>query len=110
MSSPRLLDYDHLTGIKYEFIAGEGDEFHIRQSQDVQPFIDANKARQATGKDYWRSGGDDWRHEATIPLTVQMLWLEKYGIKVWDPAHQKDVIKKLNDAEWKYLKTAEIII
>ncbi len=109
MSSPRLLDYDPLTGIKTEFIDGEGETFHIRQSQDVQPFIDANKRAHATGKEYWRSGGD-WRHEATIPLTVQMIWLEKYGIQVWNPEHQKDVVKRLNDPEWKYLKTAEIII
>ena len=105
----RLLDYDPLTGIKYEFIDGEGDSFHIRETQDVQPFIDHNKRLQNTGKDYWRAGGD-WRHEATIPLGVQMEWLTKYGIEVWNPDHQKAVVKKLNDPEWKYLKTAEIII
>lgn len=109
MSDVRLLDYDHLSGIKYEFIDGEGDNFHVRQVQDVQPYIDANKRRQNTGKEYWKAGGD-WRHEATIPLTVQMEWLNKYGIEVWNPDHKDAVVKKLNDPDWRYLKTAEIII
>lgn len=109
MTMKRLLDYDELTGIRYEFIDGEGDDFHIRQTQDVQCFIDHNKRLQNTGKDYWKAGGD-WRHEATIPLGVQYEWLSRYGIEVWNPEHKDAVVKKLNDPEWKYLKTSEIII
>lgn len=108
MSSKRFFDHDELTGITSYFHDLPGDGFAIQSVQDVQPFIDLNKAK-ACNRDYWKAGGD-FRHEATIPIGVQHLWLEKYGIEVWNPEHMPDVVKKLNDGEWKYLKCAEIII
>lgn len=104
----RLLDFDPLTGITEVFEATE-DGFNIHTSQDVQPFIDANKYAQSLGRDAWRKQGD-WRLEATIPIGVQYQWLTKYGIDVLNPDHKDAVVKKLNDPDWKYLKTAEIII
>ena len=105
----RFFDYDPLTGIETTFAGGDGAEFSLISTQDVQPFIEHNKRLQNTGKDYWRAGGD-WRHEATIPIGVQFEWKQKYGIEVWNPEHGKAVVKKLNDPDWRYLKTAEIII
>ena len=104
----RLFDYDPYTGIKEVFEATD-DGFLIHTTQDVEPFIEHNKKLQGSGKDYWKSGGE-WRHEATIPIGVQYHWLTKYGIDVWDPNHKDAVTKLLNDPDWRYLKTAEIII
>lgn len=84
MSNETFFDYDPLTGITETFIDLGGDDFAIRQTQDVSAFIDANKAKQnydADGKAYWRAGGD-FRHEATIPIGVQMDWLTRYGVDV----------------------------
>ena len=110
--SERFFDHDPLTGITETFIDLGGDDFAIRQTQDVTPFIELNKAKQnydADGKAYWRAGGD-FRHEATIPVGVQMEWLTKYGVDVYNPDHLKKVTKLLNDSEYRYLKTANILI
>jgi len=111
MSDTRFFDYDPLTGVKEEFIDLGGDDFAIRSTQDVQPFLDATKYCRSigNGKDYWRAGGD-LRHEATIPIGVQYEWLTKYGVDVYNPDHWPKVNKLLNDPEWKYLKVGEIII
>jgi len=109
--SERPFDFDPLTGITETFIDLGGDDFAVRQVQDVTPFIEANKAKQnyGNGRDYWKAGGD-FRHEATIPIGVQMDWLTRYGIDVYNPDHMKGVTRLLNDPEYRYLKTAEIII
>jgi hypothetical protein len=108
MSSERFFDYDPLTGITETFVETDNG-FAIKHSQDVTPFIELNKAKQSSGKDYWRAGGD-LRHEATIPMGVQYEWLTKYGVDVYNPDHTEGVVKLLNNPEWRYLKTAEIII
>lgn len=106
----RLLDHDELTGVATWFVGDDDPEtFHTIITQDVEPFIERNKALQNTGREYWKAGGD-FRHEATIPVGVQMKWLTEKGVDVYNPDHQKAVIKLLNDPEWRYLKTAEIII
>lgn len=109
MSGERVLDHDPLTGITEYFVPGEGDSFSTRRVQDATPFVDRNKAMQGMGRSHWKGQGD-FRLEASIPIGVQYTWLEKYGLEVWNPDHLPDVIKKLNDPEWKYLKCAEIII
>ena len=108
----RFLDHDPLTGITSWFVDGDGDDdFHIVTTQDVEPFLEATKQVRniGNGKDYWRAGGD-MRHEATVPIGVQMEWLTKYGVDVLNPDHLDGVTKLLNDPEWRYLKTADIII
>lgn len=107
--SKRLFDYDPLTGITEYFEDLGGDKFAIHTTQNVDPFIEANKQKQNTGKEYWKAGGD-MRHEATVPIGVQYEWMTKYGIDVYNPDHLKGVTRLLNDPEWRYLKTAEIII
>lgn len=105
----RILDYDPMTGITEYFIPGEGDSFSTRIVQDVEPMLARNKAMQNEGKAHWRGQGD-FRLEASIPIGVQYEWKRRYGIEVWNPDHLKDVVKRLNDPEWRYLKCAEIVI
>jgi hypothetical protein len=106
-------DFDPLTGSKSWFIDGEGDDFQILTETDVQPVIDRNKSLQnyggGDGKDYWRAG-DNMRHEASIPIGVQMEWMTKHGVDVMNPAHMDGVVKLLNDPEYRYLKTANVRI
>lgn len=109
MTGKRLLDYDPLTGISEWFVPGDGESFSTISTQDVEPFLNRNKAMQNEGRAHWKGQGD-FRLEASIPIGVQYAWKEKYGIEVWNHEHLPDVIKKLNDPEWKYLKCAEIII
>lgn len=105
----RLLDRDPTTGIEDWFEDLGKDGFAVHTRHDVTANLEANKYVRDMGKEHWKAGGD-FRLEASIPIGVQYLWKQRFGIEAWNPEHQADVVKKLNDPEWKYLKCAEIII
>lgn len=85
------------------------DGFALHYRQDVEPILDLNKAKQTAGRAYYAADNEMWR-VASIPVTVQMKWLIEDGIDVHNEDHWPRVQKKLNDPDWRYLKTAEIII
>lgn len=106
----RLLDHTPETGVTEWFLGSEdGKSFQIVTEQDAQPHIEMNKIKQGYGREYYAKDDDMWR-VASIPIGIIMKWLVEDGIDVYNPHHADAVKKKLNDPEWKYLKTAEIII
>jgi len=112
----RILDYDEYTGIITWFHGDDDpDTFHTSTTQDVEPFVEANKARQnydGDGKGYWRSGGD-FRHEATVPMNILMQWAEMDGIpadKVFSSEFTERIVRRLNDPEWRAFKTGNFRI
>jgi hypothetical protein len=44
-------------------------------------------------------------HYASIPTGLQMKWLIEEGLDVYDDNHWPRILRKLNDPEYKYLKT-----
>lgn len=81
----------------------------VEYSEDVQPHLDHNKALQAADDIHVRRKQDMW-HVAHIPTTVIYKWMKEDGIDVYNPEHDAAVNAKLNSNEWRYLKTAEIIL
>ena len=107
--SRRLLEYDAERGLRIDFEA-DGENFHLHYTQDVEPLIDMNKAKQSAGRDYYARDPDMWK-VASIPIVVQYEWARRYGITdVTKPEYQHLLRRLLNDPEWRYLKTAEVII
>ena len=53
---------------------------------------------------------NEFRHVADIPITIQMDWLTKHGVDVWNQDHWPAVRRLLNDPDYRWLKTKEIII
>ena len=105
----RLLDYDPLTGTREVFEATE-DGFHVHTTQDVEPILEMNKYKQSLGRAYYANDKDMWR-VASIPMIVQHKWLVEHGIRdVTAPEYWPKVRTLLNSSDWRYLKTAEIII
>lgn len=104
-----LFDYDPLTGMRITYEDTEDGGFLLHYSQDAEPVLDANARKRGLGRAYYAADPDMWR-VASIPIGVQMEWLTKYGIDVYNPEHEKAVVKLLNDPDWRYLKTGEIII
>jgi len=100
----RLLDYDPLTGITQYFHYDETDgKWGIESVQDVEPFLDRNKARQ-NDENYSKNGiKNDFWHVAHIPNVVIERWLRE-GIDVYNKDHIKKVRAKLNDPDYRYLK------
>ena len=104
----RLLEYDAERGLRIDFIA-DGDKYHLKYTQDVEPLLDLNKAKQTAGREYYAADDDMWK-VASVPVTVQYEWMRRYGCDPLKPENHKFLAKLLNDPEWRYLKTAEIIL
>lgn len=105
----RLLDYDPETGVR-EVFESTDDGFMIHTTQDVEPIIDANKAKQSLGKWGGARPGSEFRQVAEIPIGIQYEWLTKYGVDLYNRDHWSGVKRLLNSSDYRYLKCAEIII
>ena len=75
----------------------------------AEPILDLNHAKRSMGRAYYAEDPDLHR-VASVPLGVAYQWLAKYGVEAWNPDHIDRVKRLLNDPEWRYLKTAEVII
>lgn len=110
----RLLDRDPYTGITTWFhkdpVTGT---IAIEEIQDVDPILEKNKTIQNLGSggamgltDYSRKGiKNGFWHAASIPTTLIQKWLLEEGINVFKQEDWPRVKRKLNDPEYKYLRT-----
>lgn len=87
---------------KFHYRASD-DTTIIERVQDVQPYLDRNKADQAANVQGARRS-KELRRVASIPLVVVEQWL-KEGIDVFNPAHAVKVKRRLQDPEYRYLRT-----
>lgn len=100
----RLLDFDPLTRESVYFEMN-GNELILHHEQDISHILEANKMMQ-NEPEYTKAGiKKDWWHFARIPNTVAYKWLKEEGIDIWNRNHKKKVFQKLNDPEYRYLKT-----
>jgi len=104
----RLFDFDPETGIRIDF-EDTDDGFQLHYSQDAEPIIEENKRKQAAGRDYYARDDDMWR-VASIPILIQYKWLTEHGVDVMNQDHWPKVRQLLNSSDYRYLKTAEVII
>jgi len=104
-----FLDFDPLTGTIERFHFDEAArKFTItRHPRDVEPIIDRNK-RLSFATDGKTPGGGI--HVASIPIEVQMLWLQKHGVRLWDKNHWPGVKRLLNSDEYRYLRINHMIL
>lgn len=71
---------------------------------DVAPILERNK-RMATANDGWSRSGE-LRRVASIPFALIHKWLVEEGWNALDPACADTLRRKLNDPEWRHLRTA----
>lgn len=107
--SRRLLEYDASRGLRIDYEDMKDGTFALHYSQDVEPLLDENKAKQSAGREYYAADSEMWR-VASVPVTVQYEWIKRYGVDPLKPEHQGLLKRLLNSNEWRYLKTAEVII
>ena len=101
----RLLDFDPMTGmVTYHDYDALSDETTVSYEQDCQPFIEANKVLQNLPEGYV-SNAREFRRAASIPNAIIMKWRTEEGIDVLDPADWSAVRRKLNDPDWRHLRT-----
>jgi len=104
----RLFDYDPETGMRIDF-EDTAEGFNLHYSQDAAPILEENKKKQSAGRAYYAQDKEMWR-VASIPIGVQYKWLTEHGIDVMNQDHWPKVRQLLNSSEYRYLKTAEVII
>ena len=105
--SRRLLDHDPES--KQSIYHSYDD--HTRTTtletvQDVEPWLEANKAL-ANDPSYKQQGmKTGWWHVATIPIGVQYKWMKDHGVDLFNKDHQSGVKRLLNDPDYRYLRSS----
>jgi hypothetical protein len=101
----RLLDYDPLSREAVYFELDQDGIATLHQTQDFSHIIEANKMMQ-NDDDYTKKGiKADWWHYARIPNNLAFKWLKEEGIDIFNKDHKKKVFQKLNDPDYRFLKT-----
>lgn len=77
----------------------------VERVQDVEPFLDANKADYNSGRSGY-TPSRAMKHVASIPPIVAELWMNRYGVDVFNKDHAGAVRRLLNSNEWRYLRTS----
>ena len=104
----RLLDYDPLNGVSCYFeYEPSSDRMVLTHEQDVGKIIDSNKQSANDQEKTKRGIKNDWWKYASVPVVVQMEWLNKYGVDMNNKDHMPRVFKLLNSPDYKYLKTTD---
>lgn len=89
--------------VEHEVDPGTGRVVH-RTSQDVEPILELNQKLYNLEDRGWSQSGE-WRRAASIPLVVAEQWMRE-GVNVFKREHWPAVARKLNDPEWRKLRTA----
>jgi alpha-galactosidase len=82
----------------------------VERVQDCEPILDRNAALRSMGQA--SLGTETWgRHVASIPCVIMERWLNEElergntTIKMFGPEMDKLVQRKLQDPDWKWLRT-----
>lgn len=101
----RLLDQDGGTLTYFGMDEGSGD-ITITTEQDVSGFLDHMKRMRETSSERWDKGvKEEWVHYASIPNVV-IMQLKAKGIDVFNPDHEKAVLREINSS-YPYLKVVD---
>lgn len=81
------------------------DILTIHNYQDCEPTIKLNKELYNKG-DGGYGPTREWRRAASIPNIILEKWLLEENIKWWDSEDTPKMMAKLDDPEYRYLRTA----
>lgn len=108
MGSRVIFDHDAATGTSTYFEGDGNGGFTLHTVADCAPVLDANKSLSAgNGREHWKG---DFRKEASIPAVILHKWLVEDEIQFWTEEGKERIVRKLNDPDWAYLKTADVMI
>lgn len=83
------------------------DSLVVKNSQDCTAILENNKRlhRQA-GEDGGYGPTREWKRAASVPLIIAEKWLREDGIRFWDSEDSDAFLRKLDDPENLFLRTA----
>jgi hypothetical protein len=96
-----------MSGVQVRFHKdSNGKDLAIEHVQDVEPILEHNKLLRGEEQH------SDWgRHVARIPNVIYVRWLDEEhrkgntSLRMFTPAFDEIVQRKLQDPEWAYLRT-----
>ncbi len=102
----RLIGTDPLTGVSsYHEHDALTDTTTIIHSGDCEPYLEANK-KLSNDTEYTKQGfKNGWWKYASIPPAIQVKWLLEKGVDVYNKDHGPEILKLINDPEYRFLKT-----
>lgn len=104
MDASTLISKSH--GVETHAFYEDGKCHLVRKGDDVSDFLDWTAMRRSLPLDK----KSFLTPVASVPAHVQYEWLEKFGIEAWNRDHLPRIEKLLNDPDYRYLRTSEIII
>lgn len=99
-----FLHEDDPAPVKTEYHVTEDDKLIIKRVQDVEPILEANKRAFNEHSTKGNLFGGTFHHVAEIPVIVIEQW-KKEGIDFYNKEHWPKVMAKLNDPDYRYLRT-----
>jgi hypothetical protein len=98
----RLLVSQH-SGFSEYLHTQDGENFALERVDDVQPVLDANKRAQNDNPS-GMGASREWKKVASIPVIIQLQWIERYGADPLAKGNEDLLRRVLNDPEWLYLR------
>ncbi len=86
----------------------DGEHYRIVRQADVTDALEANR-RAALDNPSGMGATREWQHIASIPPMVQFEWIKRYGADPLAKGNEDLLERVLNDPEWRYLRTSEVI-
>lgn len=88
--------------------AGE-NRIVVRRTQDIEPFIEANKRERDATPEIRKFSGRDMAKVAEIPNVIVEKWMQE-GFNILDPSPetQKELRRRLDLAENEWMKTLKV--
>ena len=100
---PRKLYLDTSEGIVEHLVFDDSErKFHLQRQSDVTENIEWNKREYNQN----RQGKDGLGSKvADVPMGVVVDWKVRLGMDFIDRNHWPAILRKLDDPEWRYLRT-----
>lgn len=92
-------------GIRRDYKLDENGQLSIRMSADIGAALDANRNMRNHNDGYSQSR--ELRRVAHIPDMLRLKWINEEGWDCLNPEYNDRLVKKLNDPDYAYLRTAD---
>lgn len=89
---------------EYVHVDDQARTVTVQRLADVEPAIESNKRAAATGDGY--SPSRELRRVASIPVGVQLQWIQRFGADPLARGNEAWLRRLLNDPEWRHLRTS----
>lgn len=107
---PIILGHSEFTGVTtYADYDESNGSITLHHTQDCEAILNRNKALASAGREHYAHNKDFW-NVASIPVLVIHKFLTEHNVDVYSEEDWPKVKALLNSNEYRYLKTAEVII